>query len=147
MLPTVETIHNMAACEQPWCSGTFGHWFWHPLNGRRVLWSDACLGLVRFSARLQHQIPDLLERAATRYPSRGWWEVDRGLIRRGILDEEEAVNPHLHFPRMRHLRLPDPDHNDGLWDKDRYVADLAERAHLRPDQPVEDLGPRIGHRW
>jgi len=139
----------MAACGEEWCSATFGRWYFHPLNRRRVLKSDARLGLCRFSVGLQRRFPDALTLAAQRYyPDRMFWRLNRAVVVRGVLDEQFGLSPHLHFPIACHLKDNGRgDHYDEPWDEERYKRDLAERAHLRPDQPLRDHGPAVGLEW
>jgi hypothetical protein len=34
VLPTEALIREMSACPEPWCSGTYGRWWWEPLCAR-----------------------------------------------------------------------------------------------------------------
>jgi hypothetical protein len=106
VLPSADLIEGMTACTEELCSGTFGRWYYELVAGRRVLKSDSWLGLVRFSAGLQRRVPDALILAAERFPDRHWGDLCRGLMDRGVLDAQQGLSPHLHFPHMLHRGQP-----------------------------------------
>jgi hypothetical protein len=127
VLPTAELIEDITTCTEELCSGTFGRWHYERVSGRRVRKSDSWLGLCRFSADLQRRVPDALILAAERFPARHWGDLCRGLMDRGVLDAQEGLSPHLHFPHMVHLKEAGP-HYDEPWD-DAHAGDGQDGYH------------------
>ena len=102
VLPTEECVRSMWACTEEWCSGTHGRWAWERSKaGAVVLRNDSYLECAKFGS-IRRRVPDLMARVGMYQPNHQWIGLETLVL--SVLQDEEGLSPHVHFPRTRHLR-------------------------------------------